>query len=189
MYAYRPGGNLQNVLAALPKRERQYFVPFLNAPEHEREEILRIVPDYMRRPLQGAWGMPVDDRPDLTEFFTRRSLPGEDWAGWRPDVDLKDVKVKMVRHEGMDMSEFDIWPDDRARADRLDIPTPRLNNRRKQDKSEVRSRLFSLLRGTNYDNIEIDITEGESDRNHVQVQIAYDRREELERYVRDHGVM
>jgi hypothetical protein len=187
LYAYQPGGNLQNVLSALPKKERQYFMSFVNAPHHEREEILRIVPTNMRRPLQGAWGMEVDERPDLEEYFSRRALPGEEWAGWNAEIDMKDIKVKLVQHEAMDMSEFDIWQDDVDRAAKLQIPTPRMNVR--MDKSEVRSRLLSLLTGVNYDNIDIDITDSESDSNDVRMWISYDRREELEEYVRNHGVM
>lgn len=38
------------------------------------------------------------------------SLPGPDWVGWHPSVDLDDVKLKVVQNWGEDMHEYDLWP-------------------------------------------------------------------------------
>lgn len=42
-------------------------------------------------------------------------LPGPDWVGWNPSVDLDDIKLKLVQREGLDIHDFDLWESD-ARA-------------------------------------------------------------------------
>ena len=44
-----------------------------------------------------------------------RNLPGPDWVGWNPQIDLEDIKLKIVQNEGKSMYDYDLWPD-RARA-------------------------------------------------------------------------
>lgn len=43
------------------------------------------------------------------EYFSSHSLPGADWLGWHPSVDLEDVKMKAVQMEGLDFHDFDLW--------------------------------------------------------------------------------
>lgn len=47
----------------------------------------------------------------LQQYFSVRSLPGPDWIGWHPSVDLKDIEVKYVQNEGLDHHEYDLWGD------------------------------------------------------------------------------
>lgn len=47
----------------------------------------------------------------LEQFFLTRSLPGPDWIGWHPSVDLQDIEVKYVQNEGLDHHDFDLWGD------------------------------------------------------------------------------
>lgn len=49
------------------------------------------------------------------EYFLTHSLPGADWIGFHPSVDLEDVKMKAVQMEGLDYHDFDLWGD-RERA-------------------------------------------------------------------------
>jgi len=42
-------------------------------------------------------------------YFEDNPLPGADWVGWRDDVDLEDVKLKMVVMEGRDFHDFGGW--------------------------------------------------------------------------------
>ena len=50
-------------------------------------------------------------RKKLEQFFKTRSLPGPDWIGWHPSVDLQDIEVKYVQNEGLDHHDFDLWGD------------------------------------------------------------------------------
>ena len=104
MYGYDPGDPIANILAALPRKDRDYLMPFIESPEEERERILQTVPDYMKRVLQSAWGMKADEKTPLYEYFSDKPLPGAGWAGWREDVSLDDIKVKFVDNVGLDPS-------------------------------------------------------------------------------------
>lgn len=43
------------------------------------------------------------------EYFATHSLPGADWLGFSPSVDLQDVKMKYVEMAGLDHHNFDLW--------------------------------------------------------------------------------
>lgn len=43
------------------------------------------------------------------------ALPGPDWVGWHPSVDLEDIKLAVVQTLGEDMHDYDLWQD-RARG-------------------------------------------------------------------------
>jgi hypothetical protein len=87
-------------------------------------------------------------------------LPGADWVGWHPAIDLEEVKLKVVQNEGMDMHDFNLWPSDERSANRkleLDGGAEQLvntvisnTNRRPQDiQAEVRHILSELGIGSN----------------------------------------
>lgn len=186
-YAYDKGDPLQNILSALNRRERRYLQPFIDAPKEERNEIIKLVPNYMKRALQSAYGMKVDDKPDLQKYFRTHSLPGESWAGWRPEVDLDDVKVKMVKHEGMDMSEFDFWSDDEARAEHLDIPVPKINYH--NTSRTIKNKLSHILSETGLEDVDVQVSVGNRPGINMDVQINNNRTQELQNYVDNYGVM
>lgn len=45
------------------------------------------------------------------EYWDTHSLPGADWIGFHPSVDLEDVQARYLQHEGLDHHDFDIWGD------------------------------------------------------------------------------
>ena len=45
-----------------------------------------------------------------TRLLKNIPLPGPDWIGWHPSVDLEDIKLKVVQTLGEDMHEYDLWP-------------------------------------------------------------------------------
>jgi hypothetical protein len=59
-----------------------------------------------------ATRLPGESYPDWyrrTKVLADVQLPGPDWCGWHPSVDLKDIKLKLVQHMGEDMHEYDLW--------------------------------------------------------------------------------
>ena len=60
---------------------------------------------YLRRALQSTWGMHVDKKPTLQEYFQKHGLPNADWVGWSEDTNMDDVKVKMVHQNNLDPGE------------------------------------------------------------------------------------
>jgi len=186
MYGYKPGDPVANVLAALPKKERDYLVPFIEAPEEERQRILDVVPSYVRRVLQSAWGLPVDEKISLQKYFESHPLPGPGWEGWRENVSIDDIKVKFVDRVGLDPSEFDIWPQDKQRAEMVDAPVPNVFGGW-ETASSYAEKIRGILQGAGLDEIEVDIVESNREGIQVDMDIRKDRREEFKRLVNTQG--
>lgn len=153
MYGYNPGDSLVNIMTALPKKDRQYFKHFVDAPEEEKEKILRIAPRYMRRALQSAWGKTVDRKPTLNEYFLTHGLPDASWVGWSENTNIDDVKVKLVHKNNLDPGEFDIWQDNKEQADAVNIPIPQM--RARNTGRETQMKLQQLLGRSGYNDVQV----------------------------------
>ena len=128
-----PYASWGEITRAIPKRERAYFPEFVQATGEEREDILKVVPEYMRTIYEAQWankdkrgrqiermfagmtlqvgrsgreGVGIDE---LNKYFSKKYLPGPKWAGWHPSVDLEQVKLKVVKNEALDIHDFDLW--------------------------------------------------------------------------------
>lgn len=186
MYGYEAGDPIANILSALPKKDREYLTPFIKAPEEERQRILDIVPNYMKRVLQSAWGLDVDEKTPLKDYFKKHALPGANWEGWRENVSLDDIKVKFVDRVGLDPSEFNIWENDKQRADRLNVPTPDVFNGR-ESAEEYSRKLKEILTGSNIHGLNIDIIESDKPGTHINMNIAHDRRDDVQKIINRDG--
>jgi hypothetical protein len=157
----------ENLMRALPKRDRDYFTRFEKAEtEEERQRILELVPENERSLYIARWklghadeirrakkmgilgteelteaneqlanfydeseneGLPNskdlfaeylanrnngESYPDWyrrTYLLPKYKIPGADWVGWHPSVDMDDVKLKVVQTLGEDMHDYDLW--------------------------------------------------------------------------------
>lgn len=178
MYGYDPGEPLANFMAALPRKDREYLLPMMEAPEEERDDILNVVPDYMKRVLQASWGMEAEPKEDLLTYFQEHDLPHRGWIGWDDRASLNDVKVKMVRKEKLDDSDFNIWDDDRQRAAYSTVQAPDLNGG--HNISEIQSRLSDILRGIGLEEVYVTATAGGASST-VNMNVQVDRRMEIMR--------
>ena len=175
MYGFDPGESLVNIMAALPKKDRQYFQHFMDAPEEEKEKILRIAPRYMRRALQSAWGKTVDKKPTLNEYFMTHGLPDADWVGWSEHTDMNDVKVKLVHRNNLDPGEFDIWDDNKEHADAVNIPIPQMHATNSARHTQIK--LQQLLGRNGYRNVQVSYMNGHY--NSSRVTIKKDARDDV----------
>lgn len=182
MYGYDTGEPLQNFLSALPKKDRDYLQPFMDAPEEERDEILDVVPDYMKRVLANAWGMPVEEKPSLEEYFSKHGLPDKSWIGWDDRASLSDVKVKMVRKEKLDDSEFDVWESDATKADHSSVQAPNLYQQ--NNPLQVKERLADVLKGLGLEDVQVQVTKANGNST-VNMDVAVDRRAEIVRQMNE----
>ena len=180
MYAYNPGDSLVNIMTALPKKERQYFKHFMDAPEEEKQKILRIAPSYLRRALQSTWGMTVDKKPSLAEYFQTHGLPDASWVGWNENTDIQDVKVKLVHQNNLDPGEFDIWDDGERKADETNIPIPMIDA--KNSPREVQVKLNQILGKAGYDDIKTDFMQS-TNGNKTSFFIKRDARNEVSQQI------
>ena len=181
MYGYEPGDSLVDIMSALPKKERQYFKHFMDAPEEEKEKILRIAPSYLRRALQSTWGMPVDKKPSLDEYFQTHGLPDSSWIGWDENTNIDDVKVKLVHQNNLDPGEFDIWDDNERQADATNIPIPMIhahNNAR-----QVQMKLNNILGHAGYQDIQMSFVS--SNRSTTSLNIKRDARPDVENQIQN----
>ena len=102
--------DLETLSLAIPKRKREHFKAMINAPVEERERILKTAPRLERRFYQAAWGMAVEQRPELDEYFAQHELPDADWEGWHPNTNMEHVKIKMGQSMGLEMSQMGYYP-------------------------------------------------------------------------------
>ena len=117
IYGLSPGATKDEILAAVPDQYKDYFQAFMDVTdESEREKILKEVPDYLKRPLQAAWGMELEDVKSNRRYFKNHKLPGVGWRGWKPNINLKHVKMKTIQNEGMLLSDFGFYESEKAKA-------------------------------------------------------------------------
>lgn len=116
---------IEDLARAMPKRKREHFIEMAQAPEQERERILSTAPRLERRLFQAAWGMKVEKRPDLANYFEDHELPDADWEGWDPRVDMDMVKIKMMQREGINLSQMGYYPQQIREANLINPSYPR----------------------------------------------------------------
>jgi hypothetical protein len=157
MYGADLHGDFASLMRALPTRQREFFNSFITAPAEDRSKIEAEVPLGMRRMLQAKWGEPVSDQPDLPSYFTKHFLPGENWVGWHPAVNLEDIKYKVVQNTGLDMHDFNLWPSQGQMIQRKPyIPTIDPFSSR-GNKHLMKQELGDILKGAGYNNYELSI--------------------------------
>ena len=182
LYGSDSYGHIGKIMSALPKKEREYFAAFLKAKPEEREEILDLVPKNQRRFLQAAWGMEPDEKPDLVEYFKKHYLPGPEWEGWSETKDLRDVKVKVIKNEGLDLSEFGFWRADEEKAEANAAPTIPITKPNLSDK-QVKDVLKGVLEGVGLQDIDIVVQQSGSPGFDIDIQVEKDRRDDIVAYV------
>ena len=180
MFGYEPGDSLVNIMTALPKKDRQYFKHFMDAPEEEKDKILRIAPSYMRRALQASWGREVDKKPTLEEYFQTHGLPNQNWIGWDESTDMQDVKVKMIHQNNLDPGEFDVWDDGKRKADQSNIPIPMISAR--NNAREVQTKLTNILTQAGYNDVQTNFMSS-SNGNKTKLIINRDVRDDVENQI------
>lgn len=186
VYGYDYGENIQNLMKALPKTEKDFFKYFTKAPEEEKEEILEVIPNYLKEPMMNLWGKHIDTpKESLEDYFSKHQLPEEDWIGWDEDISLDSVKVKLVEKEGLEYSNFNIWQDDLDLANSVNIPIPYMD--KKVDKNKAKSLLERLLLENGYENVEV--TPSKSLSNNIVLNIKNDTRYEVEKKLNDENYL
>lgn len=177
LYGADPKGEYVKIVRALPKRDREFFPEFIKASPEEREEILRLVPKNQRRFYQAKWGLKEDEEIRLNEYFKGHYLPGPDWTGWKADISLDDIKLKVLRNEGINIVDHGFWDEDIPYAEKA----PGLDPHQKTF-GNIEAKLYKVLTGAGLHNVDIKITHGpakEAYTNNVNVCIENDVSQEF----------
>lgn len=128
MYGANLDGTPEEVLRGVPERRRQHLESMMYAPDQEKEQILSTAPRLERRILQAAWGMQVEARPDLGEYFENHELPDPSSEFWSPLVDMNHVKIKIGQNQGIDMSQMGFYPQQVKEANMVNPAYPRMHS-------------------------------------------------------------
>lgn len=137
------GASIENLSLAIPKRKREHFRAMINAPVEERQKILSTAPRLERRIFEAAWGMDVEDRPDLDEYFSDRELPEPDWEGWHPNTNMDHVKIKMGESMGINMSQMGYYPQQVREAELVNPSYPEF--KKEQDSENVAAQIRMMM--------------------------------------------
>lgn len=148
-------GNLAQIANAIPKRKREHFRAMLSAPEQERKGILSTAGRLERRIYEAAWGMPVEKRPELDDYFSQHELPAPSWEGWNPDANMEQVKIKMGQSMGLDMSQMGYYPQQVREANLVNISYPSFGQRSGHMSTEAALRRLMSVHGVQGDVIPI----------------------------------
>jgi hypothetical protein len=163
VYGSEEGGAWADVYRSLPMSDRPYFTEFMKAKtKKEQDKILKLVPAYQRHLFESKFGRKVHKQQQLDDYFTSHYLSDENWAGWLPDVNLDDIKYKVVDKEGLEATEFGLWDDVGKRADILSVKAPAINNSNHSvpivNHMQVKAALHDIMKGYNLENVIIDVT-------------------------------
>jgi hypothetical protein len=137
------GASVDTLSLAIPKRKREHFKAMINAPEEERERILSTSGRLERRIYQAAWGMGVEEKPDLVEYFSRHELPGLSWEGWHPNTNMEHVKIKMGQSMGIEMSQMGYYPQQVREANLTNPSYPQFEAQ--EEEQNVAAQLRALM--------------------------------------------
>lgn len=137
--------SIDQTALAVPKRKRDYFKAMIQAPESERGRILSTAPRLERRIYEAAWGMPVERKPDIAEYFTRHELPDMNWEGWHPNTNMDHVKIKMGQSMGIEMSQMGFYPQQIKEANLVNPSYPTFQSPKNASEQDVRSQLQRLM--------------------------------------------
>lgn len=180
LYGADPNGDMTKIFRSLPKKDREFFADFMKAAPNEREEILRLVPQNERRFFQAKWGMDMDKVESNESYFRTHKLPGADWEGWRADTSLNDVKLKVVRNEGLELTEFGFWDSDVKRAEASGAEAVDIN--KSMGNLISPSHLEKVLRGAGLRDVEVTVarsTGGDENLINVAFDVMKDRSDEI----------
>lgn len=147
------------LLASVPDQYKDHFKAFMEITDKkEQEKILKYVPKYLQRPLQVAWGQKPNEVKSNRVFFKNHKLPSMAWKGWKPNINLKHVKMKTIENEGMLFSDFGYYESEKSKPSYEMAPS--IKDYDKKSGQFYRTNLIGALHGfgINHCNVSVEPT-------------------------------
>jgi hypothetical protein len=124
----------------------------------------------------------------LSKALAGKPLPGPNWVGWHPSVDLKDVELKVIENLGKDYHEYDMWPSQKASLERKpyidDEAAEEITEGASLSPGEIRERVLKLLSGQ-LEDVQVFVTPIQNaSSNEINLDIQEDRSEEIAQRMR-----
>ena len=112
----------------------------------------------MRRALKQVWEYDDarDKVEDNTEYFQHHNLPGPLSNIWSKDVNLDDVKAKVVKNEGMLPSDFGIYESQYHEADVINAPNLQIKGTSNIVATQLK--IATILNGNGLSDADVTIT-------------------------------
>ena len=147
------------LLASVPDQYKDHFRAFMDITnESEQKKILKYMPEYLQRPLQIAWGQKPNKVKSNRIYFKNHKLPSMAWKGWKPNVNLKHVKMKTIENEGMLFSDFGYYESEKSKPSFAMAPS--IKDYDKKSGQFYRTNLMASLHGfgINLSNVSVEPT-------------------------------
>ena len=190
VYGSQETFDYMQIYRGLPKKDKEFFTTFQKASPEERQEIISLVPQNQKRIYKTLFGMEAGERESLGGYFARRNVPDSDWEGWSPDVSLDNIKVKVMRNEGIDLTESNYWEEDEMHAEESGVQAIDTSASRLPSMSALinRGKLKEALEGAGLQDVRIQMTTSKSDVAYfgVNLDIQRSREREIEQGLEDY---
>jgi hypothetical protein len=126
-------------------------------------------------------------RREAAEYFTEKApLPGANWVGWHPHVDLEDVKLKIVDNLGEDIHDYNLWPSRQKQLVRKPYITDEPLTAEMRHPAALSKAIEGQLRSVlGLKNVQIHVIPAPPGQDEVQLEIADGRQHALQKYKRD----
>jgi hypothetical protein len=181
LYGIEPGKTpFLNIFAAMPKYKRELVQGWIEKSNaRERKRIFDLLPRQEQRVLGKYLGVDKQiERPKLRDFFKAHPLPGKNWKGWDPRVNLDNLRMQAIRQEGLDPMESGIYElqIDEAEERTQNIPVPTLEG----TTQDIQRTLNDLLSGRGLQNVRVsvDLQPRESGDDHLSVYLDLQQKRE-----------
>ena len=190
-----PGDQRRRILELASPQMREIYMAqwdkqLLEAADQGKLDMNRNQVDELRNQIETrATQVRARRKSQLSDFANSSSMPGNDWAGWRQDVDVRDIQLKHLINRGKDVHEYGFWNDRMrklARKPYLDQAARELNFE-SGTKSNLYEQGYNQAAAMGLHNASVSILP--SIHNQTQVNIDRMRIREREEMLRDGGII
>jgi hypothetical protein len=181
MYGADLFGDPVTLAMAVPKRYRDMFAELEGVEKSRQKQLLDMMPRMMRRMLEARWGRRVEEKPDLTAYFGRHELPPPEWEGWLPTVDMEEVKLKIIKNEGVDASELGYYPNEIENAAQAPWAFPQYDTHTPMSRDGISQQLEAM----GVRDIQMSLERVPIASSGFDFDLVHDRRNDIRRYVTD----
>jgi intein/homing endonuclease len=152
-----------------------------------REITPKLWGQYKREAERGETYADWSRRREAADYFTQEApLPGPNWVGWHPHVDLEDVKLKIVDNMGEDMHDYNLWPSRKRTLVRKPYITDEPLTTETQHPSDLAKAIEGQLRSVlGLKNVQVHVLPAAEGQDEVQLDIADGRQYALQKYKAD----
>lgn len=188
LYGAAETQDYNKIYRSLPSKDKQYFTAFQKASPAERQQILKLVPDNQKRIYQQQFGLEPDEPEDLKAYFKKKNLPGQNWEGWNQDVSLDNIKVKVMKAEGIELTESNYWGDDEQMSESSGAEAIPIQKGLFSSRINT-SDLEEALRGAGLSDVRISMQTGQADNDNFQttINLKKDRKAEIQEGLKEYA--